>query len=144
MFGLTRQSFIPAVSLFVFFVGLSLTWSYLPHYLFGVIALPAVAVIGTAAVTASRRVKAHAVGLAHPIPAQVAAIAPRPPSAPVPPGRRLGRRSGQRTEVLKPEDLVTLAAERQSSGVGEVLADLDAKLVGLYPVKHKVEGSPPC
>ena len=41
--------------------------------------------------------------------------------------------------MLKPEDLVTLAEERQSSGVGEVLADLDAKLVGLYPVKHKVD-----
>src|ERR1700678_1955184 len=106
MFGLTKQSFIPAVSLFVFFVGLSLTWSYLPHYLFGVIALPAAAVIGTAAVTASRRVKAHAVGLAHPIPAQVAAIAPRPPAAPPAPRRRPGRRSGQRAAVLKPDDLV--------------------------------------
>ena len=66
MFGLTKQSFIPAASLFVFCVGLSLTWSYLPHYLFGVIALPAAAVIGTAAVTANRRLKAHTVGLAHP------------------------------------------------------------------------------
>jgi probable Rubsico expression protein CbbX len=139
MFGLTKQGFIPAASLFVFFVGLSLTWSYLPHYLFGVIALPAAAVIGTAAVTANRRLKAHAVGLAHPIPAQVAATARKPPPAPVSPGRRLGRRSGPRTEVLKPEDLVTLAEERRSSGVGEVLADLDAKLVGLYPVKHKVD-----
>ena len=139
MFGLTKQSFIPAVSLFVLFVGLSLTWSYLPHYLFGVIALPAIAVIGTAAMTANRRFKVHVVAVAHPVPAQVAAIAPRPPSAAPSPGRRVGRRSGKRAEVLKADDFVTLAEERQASGAGEVLADLDAKLVGLYPVKHKVD-----
>jgi len=34
---------------------------------------------------------------------------------------------------------VTLADERQVAGVDEVFADLDNKLIGLYPVKNKVE-----
>jgi probable Rubsico expression protein CbbX len=41
--------------------------------------------------------------------------------------------------LLSPDARVTLAAERQASGVDEVFAALDHELVGLMPVKQKVE-----
>jgi probable Rubsico expression protein CbbX len=40
---------------------------------------------------------------------------------------------------LGPEARITLAAERRTSGVDEVFAALDRELVGLLPVKQKVE-----
>jgi probable Rubsico expression protein CbbX len=51
------------------------------------------------------------------------------------PGRRAARRAG----LLDPDATVTLAAEREAAGVDEVFASLDADLVGLIPVKRKVE-----
>jgi probable Rubsico expression protein CbbX len=50
--------------------------------------------------------------------------------------RRAGRR---RAEVLPPDSTVTFSAERRASGADEVLAALDDQLVGLLPVKQKVE-----
>jgi probable Rubsico expression protein CbbX len=41
--------------------------------------------------------------------------------------------------LLSPDARVTLAAERQASGVDEVFAALDSELIGLVPVKEKVE-----
>jgi len=41
--------------------------------------------------------------------------------------------------MLAPDARITLAAERQASGADEVLAALDRELVGLLPVKQKVE-----
>jgi len=41
--------------------------------------------------------------------------------------------------LLGPDARVTLAAERQASGVDEVFVALDRELVGLVPVKQKVE-----
>ncbi len=41
--------------------------------------------------------------------------------------------------LLSPDARVTLAAERQASGVDEVFEALDRELVGLIPVKQKVE-----
>jgi SpoVK/Ycf46/Vps4 family AAA+-type ATPase len=49
------------------------------------------------------------------------------------------RRSRKREELLHPDAIVALADERQDAGVDEVFAALDNKLVGLYPVKNKVE-----
>ena len=48
------------------------------------------------------------------------------------PGRR-------RAEVLHPDATVTFSEERRVSGVDEVFAALDDQLVGLVPVKQKVE-----
>jgi probable Rubsico expression protein CbbX len=41
--------------------------------------------------------------------------------------------------LLSPDARVTLAAERQASGVDEVFEALDRELIGLVPVKQKVE-----
>src|SRR5580700_9967796 len=80
--------------------------------------------------------------------------APRPRQAPQPrpaarrpagqgpgePARRVpGKRGKHQDGPLGPEARITLAAEREASGVEEILASLDRDLVGLRPVKQKVE-----
>ena len=52
---------------------------------------------------------------------------------------RAGTRARGRAEVLHPEATVTLADERREAGVEDVFAALDKQLVGLLPVKQKVE-----
>jgi len=52
------------------------------------------------------------------------------------PGRAARAHQG---ELLSPNAKVTLAAEREAAGVDEVFAALDRDLVGLLPVKQKVE-----
>src|SRR6516164_11716070 len=53
--------------------------------------------------------------------------------------RRAVRPRKRRPVVLSPESTVTLAEVRRETGVDEVFAALDADLVGLVPVKKKVE-----
>ncbi len=56
------------------------------------------------------------------------------------------RRRGQRRvhvndpgrDRLPPEASITLAAEREATGVDDILADLDQELIGLLPVKERV------
>jgi probable Rubsico expression protein CbbX len=52
--------------------------------------------------------------------------------------RRLIRRE-KRTEHLHPDATVTLAAERQEANVDELFEALNRELVGLVPVKKKIE-----
>jgi probable Rubsico expression protein CbbX len=53
--------------------------------------------------------------------------------------RRLTRANKRRSEQLPPEATVTLAAERQEANVDELFEALDRELVGLVPVKRKIE-----
>jgi len=53
--------------------------------------------------------------------------------------RRLTRRDKQRMELLPPDATVTLAAERAETDVDELFEALDRELVGLVPVKRKIE-----
>jgi probable Rubsico expression protein CbbX len=55
------------------------------------------------------------------------------------PGSRAERRVARRAGLLPADATVTLAEEREASGVDEVFAGLEADLVGLLPVKRKVE-----
>jgi probable Rubsico expression protein CbbX len=48
-------------------------------------------------------------------------------------------RSRRRAEVLHPDATVTLADERTAAGIDDVFTDLNSELVGLLPVKKKVE-----
>jgi hypothetical protein len=48
-------------------------------------------------------------------------------------------KSDRRAWVLPPDATVTFAAERQAAGIDEVFAALDSDLVGLVPVKRKVQ-----
>jgi len=54
-----------------------------------------------------------------------------------PAGRRA--RAQRRGELLDPEATVTLSDEREAAGIDDVFASLDRELVGLFPVKKKVE-----
>jgi len=49
------------------------------------------------------------------------------------------RRSERRAGLLPPDATVTFAAERRAADIGEVFAALDSDLVGLVPVKKKVQ-----
>jgi probable Rubsico expression protein CbbX len=51
--------------------------------------------------------------------------------------RRLRRR--RRTEEPEPEQTFTLAEERETAGIDEVFSSLNDQLVGLLPVKRKVD-----
>ena len=53
--------------------------------------------------------------------------------------RRLARGDKRRTELLHPDAIVTLAAEREEANVDELFVALDRELVGLIPVKRKIE-----
>ena len=55
-----------------------------------------------------------------------------------PRGRRL-RRRGQRAALLPPDATVSFAEERQAADIDAVFAALDNDLVGLVPIKKKVQ-----
>jgi len=51
-------------------------------------------------------------------------------------------RSGQtrrRNETLQPDTAITLAGERRAAGIDDLFVALDSELIGLIPVKKKVE-----
>jgi probable Rubsico expression protein CbbX len=53
--------------------------------------------------------------------------------------RRLGRKRDQRADLLPPDATVSFAAEREAADIDEVFEALDNDLVGLVPVKKKVQ-----
>ena len=113
-------------------VALALTWSYLPHFLFGIVL--ACMAVGTLFI----------VGLSSDAWKQAPPAGSPPPTAvPQARGRRFPgpqARTQRRDEVvLHPDTMVTLADERATSGADDVLTSLDRELVGLIPVKEKVE-----
>jgi probable Rubsico expression protein CbbX len=55
------------------------------------------------------------------------------------PRRAADARGRRRAQVLHPDATVTFSDERRASGADEVFAALDDQLVGLVPVKQKVE-----
>ena len=52
---------------------------------------------------------------------------------------RAEARASRRVEILHPEETVTLSAEREAAEIEDVFTSLDNQLVGLVPVKKKVE-----
>jgi probable Rubsico expression protein CbbX len=48
-------------------------------------------------------------------------------------------RSRRQNETLHPDATLTLAGERRAAGVDDVFATLDSELIGLVPVKKKIE-----
>jgi probable Rubsico expression protein CbbX len=83
-----------------------------------------------------------------------ALVSRRPPAARRVPGARAwrpaapraataadarGGRARRRNETLQPDATITLAAERRAAGIDDLFTALDSELVGLVPVKKKVE-----
>ena len=60
-----------------------------------------------------------------------------PPAAVAKPAR--SGRSRRRNETLQPDATITLAAERRAAGIDDLFIALDIELIGLVPVKRKVE-----
>jgi probable Rubsico expression protein CbbX len=60
-----------------------------------------------------------------------------PPAAVAKPARSGGTR--RRKETLLPDATITLAAERRAAGIDDLFIELDLELIGLVPVKRKVE-----
>jgi probable Rubsico expression protein CbbX len=60
-----------------------------------------------------------------------------PPAAVAKPARSGGTR--RRKETLLPDATITLAAERRAAGIDDLFVELDLELIGLVPVKRKVE-----
>ena len=130
MLGLARLNFKISILLLVPALGLVLGWSYLPHFLF-VILLACVA-IAALSVALGRDAWRQAHRVATPLPTAKAAPQPRV--------RRAEARAAKRGEVLLPPDAtVTLSDERATAGVDDVFTSLDNELVGLVPVKRKVQ-----
>ena len=75
---------------------------------------------------------------------QAAPVAPaaRPAARTKPAARTRAARGGQarrRSGALQPDATISLAAERQAAGIDDLFIELDLELVGLVPVKKKVE-----
>ncbi|HEY7881138.1 MAG TPA: AAA family ATPase, partial [Streptosporangiaceae bacterium] len=52
---------------------------------------------------------------------------------------RAEARASRKVEILHPEETVTLSGEREAADIEDVFTSLDNQLVGLVPVKKKVE-----
>jgi len=75
---------------------------------------------------------------------RTATRAPRPAARPAvrPAAAAAPARSGRarrRNEALQPDATITLAAERRAAGIDDLFLELDLELIGLIPVKRKVE-----
>jgi probable Rubsico expression protein CbbX len=151
------RNFKICMLLLVATTGLAVAWSYLPHVWFIVVVITA---IGTVLMGLAGRNGWRQTSLAGPPPprSQARATAPWPrpqvhtgppsprpqvqagPPSPRPQARgRRSRTADARSQLLHPDDTVTLSAERTAAGVDDVFASLDRELVGLLPVKQKVE-----
>ena len=160
MWGITTKHFGKGILLLAGTVALALGWQYLPHVLF-LIALPCIA-FAVVLVWLSRdsfrqvdkndpvprRMMANRLrpARAAPVPTRVPTGAPtRVPSRPArtaktkPRSASADAKAKRRGELLDRDATVTLSQERQASGVDDVFAALDSELVGLVPVKKKVE-----
>jgi probable Rubsico expression protein CbbX len=132
-------------------IALSAIWSYLPHIFFIVIAAWGVGLGLLALVTrdawrqagradhAPPRAKARPRARGRSLPAAQSRDQRRP-GVRAPDQRRRARGSDKRRgELLDPDATVTLSDERSAAGIDEVFTALDDELVGLVPVKKKVE-----
>jgi probable Rubsico expression protein CbbX len=131
MYGFKLKYAKKSILLLVVLVVIFLAWTFLPHAFFIMLAAVA-AVFGLIA------------SLARNAWSQTSDDSSRPAQAGVVRQKRdrqsrAAARAARRAEVLHPEATVTLSDERREAGVEEVFTALDNQLVGLMPVKKKVE-----
>jgi probable Rubsico expression protein CbbX len=130
--GFTRKNFKISMWLLAVMVALSLAWSYLSHLWFAVI----VACGGSVALLAVLNRDAwHQTAKADPLEPEPKTATSKASAR----NRRAAARARRRGELLHPDATVTMFDERTEAGVDDVFASLDRQLVGLLPVKKKVE-----
>ena len=137
MWGLTKKNLKWNMAALALMTAVAAAWQYLPHLAFGPIALLAVSIVFVVWFRHREVRRTSATHLYRP--PRPAVRSPKPSAARPATGPGAGRRSRKREEVLHADATVALADERQVAGVDDVFADLDNKLIGLYPVKNKVE-----
>jgi probable Rubsico expression protein CbbX len=122
------KHFKMGVVLIVVTVALVLGWIYLAHVWFAVI----VSCVGSTVLfgVANRDAWRQTAKADPPPPKAAQAAAPTGGWRP---------RARRRDDVLHPDAEVTLSDERAAAGVDDVFATLDRELIGLLPVKKKVE-----
>jgi probable Rubsico expression protein CbbX len=131
MYGFKLQYLKISMLLLAVLVAIVLAWSYLPHaffYTFGGMAV----VLGGTGVLARNAWSQTSDDDSRPTPASVARPKRDRKS-------RAASRASRRTEVLHPEATVSLSEERREADIEEVFTSLDKQLIGLLPVKKKVE-----
>jgi len=134
MWGLTKKNFKWNMAVLAAMTALAAGWQYLPRVVFGPVALLVVSIPLVLWFRHREVRRSGAVYGSRPVlPSRPALRSPAARKPPKPP------KSRQREEILQPDALVALADERQVAGVDDVFEELDNKLVGLYPVKNKVE-----
>jgi probable Rubsico expression protein CbbX len=160
MWGVTTKHFKTGILLFIPTVGLALAWQYAPHLWF-LVGVPVVALLVALAWlsrdswrqaakndpilerrTVQRSKPARPAPSPRPVPRPAAPARSRSDAVEVRARTRSSAadaRAKRRGELLDEDATVTLSAERQASGVDDVFAALDRELVGLVPVKKKVE-----
>jgi probable Rubsico expression protein CbbX len=125
MYGFHARYLKTSMLLLAVLVGLSVLYSYVSRPIFVVI-LFGVFILGlSVAVGSNAWTQAGPAGISDP---EAAVMTPR----------RGARRRG-RVELLSADATVSLADERRSAGIEDVFTALDRQLVGLVPVKKKVE-----
>ena len=131
MYGFKLRYLKTALLLLAVPVVISLAWYYLPHpyvIIFGAI----LAVLG--AITALARNAWSQTATDNSRPSQAGVVRQKHDRK-----SRAAARAGRRAEVLHPEATVSLSEERQAADIDHVFTALDNQLVGLMPVKKKVE-----
>ena len=127
MYGFKLKYAKRSILLLAVLVIIIVAWYYLPHPFF-IMLVATAAVLGMIA------------GFARNAWSQSSDDRPRPSQAGVVrPKRDRKSRSSRRVEVLHPEATVSLSEERREADIDEVFTSLDNQLVGLMPVKKKVE-----
>jgi len=130
MYGFKLRYVKKSVLLLAALIALILAWSDLSHAFFTLITVFAAILVGGGWL--ARNAMAQTRG----DDSRSARVATRPRRERTTSTRRARAR---RVEELHPEETVTLSQEREAADIDDVFAALDNQLVGLVPVKSKVE-----
>ena len=131
MYGFKLKYAKTAILLLAVVVATFMAWYYLPHPFFITLAATA-AVLGMTAALA--RNAWSQTGNDNSRPSQARVVRPKREQK-----SRAAARASRRAEVLHPEATVSLSDERRAADIEEVFITLDNQLVGLLPVKKKIE-----
>ena len=131
MYGFKLKYAKKSILLLAVLVIVIVAWYYLPHSFF--IMLAAIAAVLGLIVGLARNAWSQTVDDSS-RPSQAGVVRPRRDRK-----SRAAARAGRRAELLDPEATVSLSDERRAADIEEVFTSLNNQLVGLLPVKKKVE-----